>query len=148
MDKALPQRHPLPRSRTPYRSLPLHLLERYRTALREWAEAPIRPGAGVSSTPPAPVTITEALRITRPDSLFRTEIPSGACVDWFEDDGEIHVVRLQLDTGEITDFPEAPDLGMCFDRMPREIWDAVRQAWETERDRRRGARWSCQTSTR
>lgn len=64
MTNGLPQRVPFPRLRAPYKGVPLPVLERYAVALRQWADAPERPGGGVPTPPPPPVTLTEALSWT------------------------------------------------------------------------------------
>lgn len=76
------------------------------------------------------------------NSVRRTKVHNGGHVDWHEDDGVVRVVRLVLENGTATDFPSSPELGMCFGRMPRQLWDAVRRDYETERDARRGVPWT------
>lgn len=148
MDSELPQRVPFPRSRGTYRSLPAQLLERYRAALRRWADAPEPPTNRAYRSLPPSMTVTEAIEMSSAGGLFRTESTSGTVVEWFVEQGVIHVARIQFATGRIIELPGSPDLGMCFETMPRDVWNAIREAWEGERSRRRGTRWSCQENDR
>ncbi|WP_109523685.1 MULTISPECIES: hypothetical protein [Nocardia] len=75
---------------------------------------------------------------------MESRLASGEIVHWYEENGVVRVTQLRAKTGEVTKFPDAPQLGMCFDVLGRDLWQVVYSHWEKERDRRRGTRWSFQ----
>lgn len=54
----------------------------------------------------------------------------GVTAAWYVDGGVIRVLSVRSANGTETRHPTHPDLGMCFDLMPRRLWDQIRHEHE------------------